>query len=272
VILRRIFPKAGGELDSDAADARQTLLDWYKPHATEYLRLNFIATLDGRAAGADGTSESLTSRVDRMILGVIRQYADVVLVGAETVRREGYRRPRRAALAIVSASGDLTGHRVTERRSGDDPLVGSAPVTVFTTEHGAERAALTLPASHVVRLPCRFDGRLDPGDVVESLRAAGFRGIAAEGGPTLAAELITANLVDEVCLTVMPNLGGPALPMLGTGAVPVTTTVPRQLLVTDEGVQFGRWALRPERHLTRTDSGGDTVKRRASPPEANSSA
>ena len=117
-MLRRVWPASDvAELDVDAPDARATLLDWYTPHDGDYLRLNFVTTLDGRAAGADGTSGSLTSTTDRMILGVIRQYADVVLVGAETVRREGYLRPSRAALAIVTASGDLTGHQLDSRRS-----------------------------------------------------------------------------------------------------------------------------------------------------------
>ncbi|WP_439565899.1 dihydrofolate reductase family protein, partial [Microcella sp.] len=88
-MLRRVVPVEGGELDVDHPDARRTLLDWYEPHSPEHVRLTFVSTLDGRAAGGDGTSESLTTRTDRMILGVIRQHADVVLVGAETVRRAG---------------------------------------------------------------------------------------------------------------------------------------------------------------------------------------
>ncbi len=257
MILRRVVPAAGGALDTDAPDARPTLLDWYAPHDPEHLRLNLVATLDGRAAGSDGTSESLASRTDRMILGVIRQLADVVLVGAESVRREGYVRPRRAALAIVTASGDLTGHRLDEQRPNQklaDPQRQTAaadgatalpPVIVLTTATGAERATTGMPGAALLILPTAHDGRIPPSEIVSVLRTQGYRGIAAEGGPSLAAQLLTANAVDELCLTVIPRLGGPALPLLGAHALSATSATARQLLIDEAGVTYGRWSLRP---------------------------
>ncbi len=233
-MLRRIVPADGGTVDLDAADARPTLLDWYDPHRPEHLRLNFVSTLDGRAAGADGTSESLTSRADRMILGVIRELSDVVLVGAESVRREGYVRPKRAALAILTASGDLGGHRL-DSPSAEHPLV------VLTTEGGARRASATLPAATVLVL----DGvdHLDLADVVGTLRRAGFGRIVAEGGPRLAAQLIEAGLVDELCLTVMPRIGGPALPLLTATTIGIHDLALQTMVLDDAGTQFARWSF-----------------------------
>jgi riboflavin biosynthesis pyrimidine reductase len=238
MMLRRVVPVEGGALEIEHPDARRTLLDWYAPHSPEHVRLSFVSTLDGRAAGSDGTSESLTSRTDRMILGVIREHADVVLVGAETVRREGLRRPRRAALAIVSASGDLTGHRL----DADDR---TTPVIVLTTESAAARAADAVPDATVIPLPAGPDGRLPVATIVEELRSRGLVGIAAEGGPALAAQLLVAGLVDELCLTVMPRLGGAALRLLGDGVAAVSPLTAVQLLVDDEGALYGRWGLRP---------------------------
>ncbi len=238
-MLRRVVPVAGGELDIEHPDARRTLLDWYTPHSPEHVRLTLVSTLDGRAAGGDGTSESLTSSIDRMVLGVIRQHADVVLVGAETVRREGLRRPRRAALAIVTASGDLRGHRLSAAEGR------TSPVIVLTTEAGAERAADAVPDSAIEALATGPDGRIPAAAILAALRSRGLVGIAAEGGPALAAQLLAADLVDELCLTVMPRLGGPDLPVLGDGAAPVTPLTARQLLVDDAGAQYGRWSLRP---------------------------
>ena len=177
-MLRRVVPSDGAELDLDATDARATLLDWYTPLAPEYVRLNLVTSLDGRAAGADGTSESLTSRADRTILGVIRELADVVLVGAESVRREGYVRPRTAALAIVTASGDLTGHRLTAHPDR------TSPVLVITTAAGVARATATVPDATVVVLESTTTDHLDLADVVSTLRLEGYAGIVAEGGPT----------------------------------------------------------------------------------------
>lgn len=233
--LRRIVPDDGGSIDLDAVDARSTLLEWYDPRSPAHLRLNLVATLDGRAAGSDGTSESLTSRADRTILGVIRELSDVVLVGAESVRREGYLRPKRAALAIVTASGDLQGHRL-------DAPAGGHPLLVMTTEVGARRAAETLPAAQ--RLVLEGDDRVDPAEVIATLRRAGFARIVAEGGPRLAAQLFESELVDELCLTVMPRLGGPALPLLTAAPIRIEQVQPISLLVDESGAQFGRWGLR----------------------------
>lgn len=237
--LRRVVPVAGGELEVEHPEARRTLLDWYAPHSPEHVRLTLVTTLDGRAAGPDGTSESLTTRTDRMVLGVVRQHADVVLVGAESVRREGLRRPRRAALAVVSLSGDLTGHRL------DADSDRTAPVIVLTTEAGAARAAASVPDAAVVIIDPSSDGRIPPTAIVAALRDRGFAGIAAEGGPALAAQLLGAGLVDELCLTVMPSVGGPGLAALGLASAPFSRLSLRQLLVDDEGAQYGRWRTQP---------------------------
>jgi riboflavin biosynthesis pyrimidine reductase len=235
MMLRRVVPADGGTIDLDAADARSTLLDWYDPRSPEHLRLNLVSTLDGRAAGTDGTSESLTSRADRTILGVIRELSDVVLVGAESVRRERYLRPRRAALAIVTASGDLSGHRLESTEA-------THPLLVLTTDRGARRVASTASSAQVLVLD--GDDRLDVHEVVATLRRAGFGRIAAEGGPRLAAQLLEASLVDELCLTVMPRVGGPALPLLTSSPFDVREARPLALLHDESGVQFGRWSLR----------------------------
>ncbi|MFN4000798.1 dihydrofolate reductase family protein [Microcella sp.] len=240
--LRRVVPVEGGALETEHPDARSTLLAWYAPHGRERVRLTLVATLDGRAAGPDGTSESLTSRTDRMILGVIREHADVVLVGAETVRREGLRRPRRAAIAVVSATGDLSGHRFDEppRHGGAHPAV-----IMLTTRAGALLAAQTAPMAEVIELPGDDRGRLRAADLIGALGERGLHAIAVEGGPALATQLLEAGLVDELCLTVMPRLGGAALPLLGAAMPPLNPMGLRQLLVDDAGAQFGRWSLRP---------------------------
>lgn len=236
-MLRRVVPVADAQVDVEHPDARRTLLDWYTPHSPEHVRLTLVTTLDGRAAGADGTSESLTSRTDRMVLGVIRQHADIVLVGAETVRREGLRRPRRAALAIVSLRGDLTGHRL------DADADRTGRVLVLTTPEGAARAAAAVPSAAVLALDTDGTG-IPPAIIIDTLRAEGFAGIAAEGGPSLAGQLLGAGLVDELCLTVMPSIGGAGLAALGGPIGPISRLSALQLLVDDEGAQYGRWSLR----------------------------
>ncbi|MGH3991829.1 MAG: dihydrofolate reductase family protein, partial [Pseudonocardiaceae bacterium] len=86
-----------------------------------WVRANFVASLDG-AATLDGRSEPLSSPADKRVFRLLRALADVILVGAGTVRVEGYgwthldvaehsflRHSRNPVppIAVVTRSGDL---------------------------------------------------------------------------------------------------------------------------------------------------------------------
>lgn len=70
-------------------------------------RLNMLIGPSGTTAGEDGTSVSLTSAQDRRILRLIRKDADVVLLGAESVRKEGWFFPPTGRLIVLSKTGNL---------------------------------------------------------------------------------------------------------------------------------------------------------------------
>jgi riboflavin biosynthesis pyrimidine reductase len=69
--------------------------------------LNLVLTDTGASTGTDGTSLSLTSAEDRRILKLLRAKADVVIVGAQSVRSEGWFLPPHGRLAILSTSGNI---------------------------------------------------------------------------------------------------------------------------------------------------------------------
>lgn len=71
------------------------------------VRLNMVLNASDEARGVDSTSHTLTSVEDRRILRVIRSDADVIIVGAESVRKEGWFLPPRGRLAVLSSSGIL---------------------------------------------------------------------------------------------------------------------------------------------------------------------
>lgn len=241
MILRRVHPAGSAEevaLDTEGEGARDRLLDWYAPGEGESIRLNFVATLDGRVSGEDGTSGSLTAGADRMILGVIREHADVILVGASTVRAESYRLPRATPLAIVTTSGDLDGH-------GFEPREGAPEVLVLAPESATDavRRSLSGVRHQVLPLPDRGEPATAD-EILGALRAHGAERIVCEGGPGLAGLLLAAGLVDEVCLTTVPRLGGSGIRLLADDGQAVSRWAPRQLLLDDEGVQYARWARR----------------------------
>ena len=79
-------PGAGTELD------REALAELYA-HPDGRVRVNFVASADG-AVTVDGVSGGLEAPGDRVVFGVLRELADVILVGAGSVRAEGYRGAR----------------------------------------------------------------------------------------------------------------------------------------------------------------------------------
>lgn len=235
MILKRVHPDPTESFELDAPGTRDRLLELYAPDLPRWLRLNLVTSVSGSAAGSDGTSETLTSTADRRILGVIRELSDVVLVGAASVRAEGYQLPRRSTLAIVTTSGDLTGHQLS-----DD---GQARIVVICPQDAVDkvRASLGEPKFLVVDAQ---DGRIDPVDIIAALHGAGYASIVCEGGPTLAAQLVSAGLVDEICLTTSPVLAAVSLAPFGPA---LTESVPLdlgQLIIDSSGSFYARWLIR----------------------------
>jgi len=165
------------------------------------VRVNFVASIDG-AVTRDGLSGGGAPPADKRYFDLLRRVADVVVVGAGTVRAEGYgpmvvAQPRRGqpVFAIVTASLDL------------DPtstVFTKAPVrpVIITTERATGRAAFADVADVVIAGSSRVDAEL----AVEALRARGLRRILCEGGPSLFGSFLAADVVDELCLTVAPSL------------------------------------------------------------------
>jgi riboflavin biosynthesis pyrimidine reductase len=221
-------------VSSEAREARERLGELYRPTASTWLRINLVLSVSGSAAGADGTSESLTSAADRTILGVIRGLADAVLVGAGSVRAEGYRVPKRSTLAVVTTSGDLSGHRIGADETGR--------VVVLGPESARELARQTIGDADFLAVPDR-GGHLDAHELISALHGAGYASIVCEGGPGLAAQLLAAGLVDELCLTTSPTLTATTLPAFGTHAFAVRPLSLAQLMLDEDGALYARWTI-----------------------------
>ena len=237
MILSRVFPGKVVSLDLESSDARDRLADLYRPPHHEWLRLNLIASVSGGATGSDGTSETLTNPADRKLLGVIRSLADVVLVGAASVRAEGYFVPRHAALAVVTSSGDLSGHRITA--TGE-----RGPLLVLCPAKSVKKAQSTV-GSATVRIIAVDDaeGILSAPDIVGALRAEGFASIVSEGGPALAAHLLHGGVVNELCLSTSPTLNGARIPAFGSAETADRPLKLHQLMVDDASGVYARWLV-----------------------------
>ncbi|MWV49941.1 pyrimidine reductase [Rathayibacter sp. VKM Ac-2803] len=230
MILRPLLP-AGEPVRLGEEGARRALEEAYRPPDALRVRLNMIASVNGSSIGSDGTSETLTNRVDRTILGVIRAQADVVLVGAASVRAEGYRVPKRVPLAIASVSGDLAGHRLE--------LQEGARVLLLVPE--SRRPVHDLPRGvEVVEVP-GDGGRLSVDAMLDALADLGLHRVVCEGGATLSGQFLASGRVDEICLTTAPRIVLPGLPVAATGAVVDDRYALTLLAVDDSGFSYARW-------------------------------
>lgn len=237
MILTRIIPPGDASLDPETPEGRERLIELYRPARPDWLRLNLVGSVSGSAAGSDGTSETLSSPTDRLLLKIIRDLGDVVLVGAASVHAEGYFVPRHADLAVVTGTGDLSGHRiVTSDRRGR--LLVLCPAAAAPTV----RETLGATSAEIIIVP-DTDARLAPEDILAALRGAGYRSIVCEGGPSVAAQLIEAGLVDEICLTVSPVVNGSALPLFGGNEFAARRLVLSQLMADGASGLYARWAL-----------------------------
>jgi riboflavin biosynthesis pyrimidine reductase len=253
--MRQVYPR-GCALD-DAALAALYGYPGLGPPPARWVRANMVASLDG-AATVDGRSGGLSSEGDQQVFAMLRAHADVILVGAGTVRAEGYGpvrpeaeglrwawlrdgRPPSAPIAVVTRALDL---------DLGSALIANAPpharTIVITTESALPgRCAAAARTAEVI---VAGEASVDLKAAVDSLAERGHQRISCEGGPHLLAQLADASLLDELCLTFSPLLAGPGADRIVTGGLPMPGggTLPFTLAhaLEDEGHLLCRYVRR----------------------------
>jgi riboflavin biosynthesis pyrimidine reductase len=194
--VRALLPEPIADLPDDGLAHR-----WDFPGSLPWIRGSMVATLDGAVAGADGTSRSIASPTDARVFSLLRSDADVVLVGAGTLRDEDYR-PSRLPLAVVSRSGTLPRTlKLFRERTQDTPRS-----LLLTTATGAADAQAAV--GDLIDVVACGDSAVDLARVRQVLAERGLVRIHCEGGPTLLSDLAAAGLLDELVLSVVPTLLG----------------------------------------------------------------
>lgn len=196
-------------------------VDRSRPRHECWVAGHMVAGLDGTAA-IKGRVGALSTAPDQVLFRRMRQIADVVMVGAETVRREGYapitlseeaQAQRRAGgqssnppVAVVSGSLDLdwSGRVFAEAAADARTLV----ITSATAD--PDRLAAAQKVSTVI---IAGDSRVEPAAALQALADAGHGVVLCEGGPRWLGELVAADRLDELLLSVSPMMGGDLLPV-----------------------------------------------------------
>lgn len=190
-----------------------------------FVRVNFVATVDGSVIGPDSRSGSINNEVDGLVFQMLRAWADVVVVGAGTARAEQYDAPvtderwthlrdgrsAHPAMAVLSSQGELP--------DGMDTMGRDDVFALDSSGHdGVQRA-------------------------FHSLRRRGYRRVLLEGGPTITSLALEADLIDEVCLTTSPMLVGGSAHRMVDG--PTLQARARLVgLIESESTLLARWSLR----------------------------
>ena len=206
------------------------------PAGRPYVVANFVSTMDGIvtfniSGPSRGCADQWPDPGDRFIMGLLRASADAVLVGTGTVEAvspnhlwvaeficpaasTAYARYRSEVIGkpslypltvIVSGSGRLDLDRSVFHTSG-------VSVLIITSGEGRDRllrrGAAALRSTQIKELP-HAEGRIDPCAILRLLRNEfEVTLLLHEGGPTLFGHFLSAGLVDELFLTMAPQIAG----------------------------------------------------------------
>lgn len=215
LIFRRDQPTAGDDLSD-------TGLSGIYRHplgpSGRWLRTNFVTSLDGSIQGANGRSGGVNTASDHKVFALHRAHCDAVLVGAGTARVEGYRAvdlaPWQRSIRAEAGLAPYPLLAVVTRSLDLDPtvLAGAAadthgPVMIVTTEQPSDEQIGPFLHAGIEVLRSGAD-EVDLPAAVEELVARGFGRLLCEGGPRLHRDLLAADLVDSVSLTLSPVMIG----------------------------------------------------------------
>lgn len=238
--MRQLLPDPCDPVDLDAAYA---VSDGGAPH----VRVNFVTSADG-AAELRGRSDPLSGTADKQVFALLRDHAEVVLVGAGTARVEGYgpvettpdrqgwRRERGLQpvppIAVVTGSLDLD---LAAPLFQHDPR----PLVLTSARAPADRRTAFGKVADVV---VAGEHSVDLAVALDALAERGLRRVLCEGGPQLFGHLLAADRLDELCLTVSPLLAGPGHTGIVRG-LPLPRPMPLRVghLLEDDGALFVRY-------------------------------
>jgi len=209
-----------GEEVRDAL-APYTAVDRRPPEGRPWVTAHMVAGLDG-CTTVGGRVGALSTAPDQALFTDMRTLADVVLVGAGTVREEGYGpvrlSPERSAARTDRGLPPTPPVAVVSRSLEIDwglPVFAQAPThapTLVVTCASAPADRLALAREHA-QVVLAGEDAVEPGRMLAELSDRGAAMVLCEGGPHLLGQLVAGDWVDELCLTMSPKMGGDPLPV-----------------------------------------------------------
>ena len=230
----------------DPARPVEDLEDWYAA-AGPLVRAGFVQSCDG-AVSVGGRSDPLSGPADKAVFRALRAVSDAVLVGAGTVRAEDYGPVRLgpAGLRWRAAAGRAEPPPlvVVTRSCALEPTARcfSGDVRTLVVTCGAAPSAAREGLAEVADVLVAGEDDVDLPAMLRALAGRGLAHVLCEGGPALLTDLLAAGLVDELCLTVSPQLVGGA-PALLTRGLPARVGLSTVHLLEADGALLWRLAV-----------------------------
>lgn len=208
-----------------------------------WFRSSFVSTIDGAATGADGVSASIGGTADERVFAMMRSLCDVILVGASTASIEKYGPVKRdeinTRLRASQNLADVPKIAVVTRSLDIPPALLRGRQIVITVESASPDKRQQLGSD--VDLIVAGQEEVDWSLVRKQLQARRLRRVLCEGGPSLHGRLLDADVIDEICLTIAPELHAGTAPRIAQSR----NAVPRKMLLAHllslDGAAFGRW-------------------------------
>ena len=245
-MFRRLLPEPGS-LPDGAAVVEDLRFAELAPDDRPYLVLNMVTTADGRVT-IGGRSGPIGNKADQDLFHALRTRVDAVMVGAGTLRAENYgrlvRKPeRREARARAGLAPDPLAVVVSGRLDlpEDLPLFHEPDQQVLIATFSEHEVKGDGDIQYL-----RFDGHsVDIPLLLRALRERGVRSVLCEGGPTLNAELLRADGVDEIFHCLAPKLAGePDAPTMVSGVLHETVEMELLGLLENDAHLFARFRLK----------------------------
>jgi 5-amino-6-(5-phosphoribosylamino)uracil reductase len=187
--------RLGAAGTDDLTSLHRDLLDPPAHHGRPHVALNFVMTADGRVS-YEGRAE-IGSRTDRELMFHLRSLADAVMIGAGTLRVDPFSpstkgRERQPVAVVVSRTGALP---------LDNRFFGHPGPRLVAIAVSAPPAAVEALRAAGAEVEVFGEMEVDLARLLAALLERGVRFLLCEGGPTLAGQLLAAQLVDELFLT-----------------------------------------------------------------------
>ena len=242
-MINQLLPHSAADRSDD------DLLELYGyPAERPWVRFNFITSLDGSATH-QGVSAPLGNDGDRRLFGLLRRVSDVILVGAGTVRTEGYAGPlvseedsrwrteqglpAHPALAIISGTLGI---------EPDSDLFRLSPVRPILITTAAAEKERVRSLSEVADVVSAGAESVSARTCVSLLNDRGLGRILCEGGPSIFGGFLAEDAVDELCLSLSPLLaGGQGTHIAASVGSPELRQLALASLLESDSALYGRW-------------------------------